>query len=90
MFINCDWWRPPPVTKITINEYQLYDVSKISNENRIKRRFLCKSVYKFYQDEDEDRIQKVQLAIYDAGGILCLLKVFSQIDNINRRFYTTR
>ena len=78
MFINCFWWRPPPVTKLTINEYQLYDLSKILNDKIVKRRLLCKSIYKFYLEEEEDKIQKVQLVIYDAAGSLCFQKIYSQ------------
>ena len=45
-----------------------------------KRRLLCQSEYFFFEDTDQDLIQKVQLTIKDNDGLLVFNKTYSQID----------
>ena len=87
MRLDCVWWRKPPTMKIILDEYQLYDVPK-GREVSKKRRHLCKSSYYFFIETEEDNIRKCRLTVQDNKGIICETKTYSQVDNVNRRFYT--
>ena len=81
-------WRDPPSMNIYVREYQLIDVAEESTQSCFKRRLLCGSTYHFFEDTDEDRLQKCQLTIVDERKKPVFQKVYSQIDRINRKFYT--
>ena len=93
MFVSSIWWRKPTTLDITINEYNTYKILSTSGDqlNHIfKRMLLCKSNYFFFDDSDEDYLSKCQLIIKDHNGDICLNKIYSQIDNVNRRFFTNQ
>ena len=90
LIVSADWMRCPTTT-ITVKEYRLFDTSGITpNIKIIKRKLLCKSTYFFYLDSDEDYLQKCQLTVRDSNGTLLCRKVFSQIDMVNRKFFTNQ
>ena len=72
--------------QIIVKEYQIYFVSQNDTEFIKKRRLLCQSEYFFFEDTDQDLIQKVQLTIKDNDGLLVFNKTYSQIDRVNRNF----
>ena len=74
---------------ILVKEYQIHKVP-IGDEFILKRRLLCKSDFYFYEDEDQDYIQKCLLTVKDHMNFVIFEKLFSQIDNRNRKFYTTQ
>ena len=93
MFISSMWWRKPTTLEITVNEYNIHKILTTSGDELshvLKRRFLCKSVYSFFDDSDEDDLSKCQLIITDDNGDVCLKKIYSQIDNVNRKFFTNQ
>lgn len=76
--------------QIIVKEYQIYFVSQNDTEFIKKRRLLCQSEYFFFEDTDQDLIQKVQLTIKDNDGLLVFNKTYSQIDRVNRKFFTNQ
>ena len=42
------------------------------------------------EDTEEDKIQKCQLTIKDNTGVLVYNKTYSQIDRVNRKFFTNQ
>lgn len=87
MRITSVWWKDPKSVNIYVKEFQLFTV-KSKNESHQKRKLLCESDFYFYQDSDEDFLEKCRVTIKDAGGCICLHKVYSQVDRQNRKFYT--
>ena len=85
MIVNAMWWRKPQTMDICIDEFQLYDLTFIKKKECVKRKLLCRSKYSFYEDNQEDDLQKCFLTIEDDMGIVCFQKVFSQIDRWNRQ-----
>lgn len=88
MILRAAWWEKPKSMQIFLNEYQLYDVSSLPFSKSLKRKLLCQARYYFFEDEDEDYIQKCHFRIKDNLGQICIDKTYNQIDRINRRFYT--
>lgn len=88
LFLTTVWWRELTTMDITINEYQIYDLSRLGQTNVFKRRLLCKSVYHFFQDTEEDYLQKVKVDIYDNSKTLCYSKSYRKAFKIsNHRRY---
>ena len=93
MFVTSMFWRKPTTLTITVNEYETHKILSTSNDqlnHMIKRRFLCKSEYYFFDDSDEGDLSKCQLTITDNNGDICFNKMYSQIDNVNRKFFTNQ
>ena len=93
MFVTSMWWRKPTTMDITVNEYSLHKILSTSDEQLsycTKRKLLCKSNYHFFDDTEEDLLTKCLLTIRDNNNVLCFQKIYSQIDNINRRFFTNQ
>ena len=90
MKIQANWWIKPPSVNIYVDEYQLYDLSPLKISPPLKRRFLARTHYYFFEETEEDNIQKCQVTIKDNKGILHLHKTYNQVDNKNRRYYTTQ
>ena len=90
MIVSAEYWRKPQDIRIYLNEYQIYDVSPILGSEGQKRRLLCKTYFLFYEDQNEDQIQKVKVTITDDDGDVCFTKTYSQVDRLNRRFFTNQ
>ena len=89
MIINTTWWTKPKSLNIYLNEYQLYDTC-VNDTPIVKRRLLCQTNYYFFEEVEEDYIQKCEVTIKDRDKKLCFKKTYSQIDRWNRRFYTNQ
>lgn len=90
MLVSASWWDKPMKLTITVNEYQIYDITKLNQKEAFKRRFLCCSTYDFYTDEDQDCIEKCLLTITDNFGVVCIQKVYNRIDFENRKYNTNK
>ena len=90
MIVTSFWWEKPEKYDIYVNEYQVYSVRSEKNTVSRKKRLLARSNYHFFQDSDEDLLQKCLLLIKDKDGETCFRKLYTQIDNENRRYFTTR
>ena len=88
--IYSNWRKMPKSLNINLEEFQVYDVSPIVKKQLFKRRFLCSTNYFFFEDDNEDYIEKVQVTIKDNWGDICLNQLYNRIDRINRRFYTNQ
>ena len=80
----------PKSLNINVEEYQIYNLSPIVKKKCYKRRFMCSTNYYFFEDEDEDNIEKLQVTIKDNWGDVCLNQFYNRIDRINRRYYTNQ
>ena len=89
MIILCEWWVKNPTMNIIVKEYQVYKVP-VNGDIVLKRRLLCKTNFHFFQDLNEDKLQKCEVRITDDLNSLILQKVYSQIDNRNRKFFTNQ
>ena len=56
MRLEKDWWSRTPSMKIHVSEYQLLDLFPLTKTKTLKKKFLCKSIFHFYQDSDEGRV----------------------------------
>ena len=86
-------WKIPTTLNVFVKEYEIWKVLSTSEANlshSFKRKFLCASHYHFFDDSDEDELTKVELTITDDHGTICFKKTYSQVDNINRRFFTNQ
>ena len=90
MIISSMWWRSPVSVTIYLNEYQLYNVISKNQETCVKRKLLCRTEYYFYEEVEEDHIEKVVVLITDSNGCLCFKKTYNKVDNVNRKYYSTR
>ena len=90
ILFNTEWWGNYPVMNIYINEYEILRIPSENNDFCPKRRLLCEQHYQFYLDSDEDDLQKVKVTIKDNSMKICFFKIYTQVDNLNRIFYTTR
>ena len=90
LLIYSNWWKVPKSMNIIVEEFQIYDVSLIKKRKCFKRRFLCSTDYYFFEDENEDNIEKLQVTIKDNWGDICFNKFYNRIDRINRKFYTNQ
>ena len=86
MSVSSTFWRKPITLHITVNEYQVYNISSIKSEETWKRRLLCSSVYDFFPDEDQDDIEKCRLTIKDNFGCICFQEIYNRIDEHNRHW----
>ena len=89
MTISALWCEKPPIMNIYIKEYQLYKIPA-RDELVTKRRLLCQSQFNFFEDLEQDSLQKCELTITDDLNSLCFRKLYSQIDCINRKFFTNQ
>ena len=80
----------PKSLNVIVEEYQIYDISSIKKETCFKRRFLCSTNYYFFEDENEDYIEKVQVTIKDNWGDICFNQFYNRVDRINRKYYTNQ
>ena len=83
---------PESTTAMTIflNEYQLFNVITKEKNSHVKRKLLCQSEYYFYIETEEDNIQKLHLNIKDSTGAICFSRLYSQVDNYNRRYLSNK
>ena len=88
MVMTSYWWETPEKFDLFINEYQIYSVLDANNVPVPKRRLLCRTNYHFFQDPSQDLLQKCLLLIRDDVGDVCFKKMYWQVDNVNRHFYT--
>ena len=91
MLINAIWWnKGNPSLYIHVDEYQVYDLSSLKGNKCFKRKFLCRTTFYFFDDEDQDFISKCQVTVKDDLKRIYFNKTYNQVDRVNRRFYTTR
>ena len=86
-------WKKPTTLNLVVSEYEIVKMLSTSDaqlDHVPKRRLLCKSDYYFFDDLDQDSLTKCQLTIKDNNGLLCFNKTYSQVDNVNRRFFTNQ
>ena len=90
LIVSAQFWKRPYTMKFYLNEYQIYDISFLGTSISKKRKLLCQTTYYFYQDVEEDYIEKVDITIKDDKKKLCFHKTYNKVDRKNRRFFTNQ
>ena len=93
LFVTSMWWRKPTTLDITVSEYEVHKVLTMKGDELshvLKRRLLCQSNYYFYDDCDQDYLSKCLVIIKDYNNVTCFKKIYNQVDNLNRRFFTNQ
>ena len=88
--LDKNYLKNPRSMNLIVNEYQVYDVTPLKKRKTMKRRFLCSTNYFFFEDENEDNTEKLQVTIKDNWGDVCLNQYYNRIDRCNRKFPTNQ